>query len=799
MSRSWRWLTPALLLGAAVLALAWPLPQPLLAPPYARALLDRDGHLLAATIAADGQWRFAPLVEVPERFATALVTFEDQRFFVHPGIDPLALARALRDNLSQRRVVSGASTLTMQLARQVHGQRPRTLTNKIIEAWLALRLELRYSKAELLALYASHAPFGGNVVGLNAAAWRYYDRPPQQLSWAEAATLAVLPNSPALIHPGRRRDALAARRDALLQTLHQRGVLTDLDLAVALAEPLPQAPQPLPRWGEHLLFTLQQQQPQPLYHSTLALPLQRRISQLAAEHGGRLMGEGIQDLAVLVVDHQLGEVVAYVGNHDGADRQRAGGMLDVIQRPRSNGSLLKPLLYGLMLDQGELLPGQLVADVPTHFAGYSPMNYDRDFRGAVRANEALARSLNVPFVRLLRQHGVEPFHRRLRELGLTDLFRPAGEYGLALILGGSESTLWDLVTVYSQLMVAARDGEQGDYRRPRLLQDEVPSPLPARLSQGAAWLTLEALLEVVRPGDDMRWRRFSSSQPIAWKTGTSFGLRDAWAIGSNGRYTVGVWAGNAEGQGVATLAGTATAGPVMLDVFAALGRAAWPARPTAALMAVEVCRDDGFLPDGLCERSTDWAPRGSHYQQVSPHHVRVHRDAAGARVHAGCENPLNMITEAYFQLPPVQEHYWRRQHSGRRIPAWRADCLAELAEYTDEQPMALVYPQDGTRVLLPVELDGRLGAVLFRAVHRDPQARLQWHLDRRYQGETRVFHDMALRLEPGWHRIRLVDQHGRAVEQWVKALARERTPQAAIETRVPQLGGQDAGGGPAAR
>lgn len=775
----------ALLLSLGVslgVLLAWPLPAPLFEAPHATAVLDRDGRLLAATIAADGQWRFAPVQSVPPRFADALLTFEDRRFRHHPGVDPLAVLRAARDNVRQGRVVSGGSTLTMQLARQIGPPRARTLRSKVYEAWLALRLEWRHDKDTLLALYASHAPFGGNVVGLNAAAWRYFDRPPEALSWAEAAVLAVLPNNPALLHPGRNRDALAARRDGLLQRLHARGALDDLELSLALAEPLPDAPRPLPREAPHLLATLTRSATASdgIYRTTLDGRLQSRVSALADHHGRRLAAEGIQDLALVVVDHRDMTVQAYVGNHRAGAADRPGAMLDLVRRPRSNGSLLKPFLYALMLDEGLLLPETLVADIPTQFAGYSPENFDRLHRGAVPAREALARSLNVPMVRMLRDYGVDRFHDQLRRLGLTSLFRAPDDYGLTLILGGSEASLWELTGLYANLTATARDGVRHAPRMPALLQQSgqavpvTPVLITPVLSQGASWLTLDALIDVVRPGHEGLWRQFGASQPIAWKTGTSFGLRDGWAIGSNGRYTVGVWTGNAEGQGVPGLTGTLAAAPLMLEVFGLLGAVPWLREPVQSLQTLTVCADDGYLVRADCPTREARAPRGSHFSRVSPHYTTLHLDAQGYRVHAGCERPAHMQPRAWFQLPPVQAFFWRSHTPGYAPPPpWRSDCLEGLADYSDEQVMGLLYPQDGTRLMVPVDLDGRLGKVLFRAVHRDPRASVRWHINDRFQAETRHFHDLALRLPPGWHRITLVDQHGQRLEQWVQVLARD--------------------------
>src|SRR5690606_22190052 len=582
-------ITAAVVSVVAMLVLQFaPLPEKLTRVSYATMLLDRDEHLLGATIAADQQWRFAPVDELPEKYVQALLLFEDRRYYQHPGIDPLAIARAAWGNLREGRVTSGGSTITMQLARMLREDPPRTFSSKLIEAMLALQLEWRFNKDELLIHYASHAPFGGNIIGLRAAAWRYFGRAPEDLSWAESALLAVLPNSPALIHPGRQRDLLQKKRDALLRRLHAQEKLSALDLELALLEPLPEKPQPLPQHAPHLLSTVKKQFPHhAVLHSTLDAQLQQQVQLIAERHSRRLASEGVNNIALLVIDHQQMAARAYIGNQSWEQESRYAPQVDIIQRPRSTGSILKPLLYGLMLQDGELLPTTLVSDIPTQFAGYKPQNYDRQYRGAVPAHYALAHSLNVPAVRMLRDYGISRFHQQLQTMGMTTLFRPADDYGLTLVLGGAEGTLWELTSIYARMTANART--PAAVPAVRLLQDETPLFQPAELDQGAAWLTLQAMVEVVRPGHENLWRDFSGSQTIAWKTGTSYGLRDAWAIGSNGRYTVGVWAGNAGGEAASFLSGQATAAPILFDVFDRLGSSSWFEPPHHALKTVSVC------------------------------------------------------------------------------------------------------------------------------------------------------------------------------------------------------------------
>ncbi len=763
-------LAAALLLagGAAFWAM---LPRPLFSEPVSAVLLARDGQLLGARIAADGQWRFPESQAVPERFERALLAYEDRRFRQHPGIDPLAVLRAARSNWRAGEVVSGASTITMQLARLVRQQgglrRSRGYLEKAWQSLLALRIEASFSKDEVLALYASHAPFGGNVVGLEAAAWRYFARDPAQLSWAEAATLAVLPNAPGLITPGRARERLQQRRDALLRTLAAQGDLSALDLELALAEPLVEAPQPLPNLAPHLLATLRAHHPgQYRFHSTLDAHLQRQASEEVRQHAQQMLRTGVGNAAAVIVDNRSFEVLAYVGNAEwGLDAGRALAV-DIVQRPRSTGSILKPFLYAAMLDSGQLLPQMLVADVPTQLRGFRPENFDRAFRGAVPADVALAQSLNVPAVRMLREFGYPRFHELLQRLGLRTLTRPPDHYGLALILGGAEATLWDVMGAYANLADGARSTTTGGAAPARPLRWLMAQPDAATsrrvLTVGAAWLTQQALRSVARPPEEAGWERFAQVREVAWKTGTSWGLRDAWAIGSTTSHTVGVWVGNADGRGMPGLTGGTAAAPLLFALHDRLPRSPWYATPVQALKSVQTCADDGFLASDLCEPRSTLVPRASHFDRQTPYHQLVHVDAAsGLRVHAGCSPVSRMRAEPWFVLPPSLAHHFRAQHVRHRpLPEWRADCRGQ-GESLATAMMEFIYPDAGGNLYVPVDLDGRRGRAVLEVVHRDPSAVLYWHVDEDYVARTELRHQLAVDLAAGEHRVTVVDGQGR--------------------------------------
>ncbi len=744
------------------------LPEPLFDTPVSTVMLDKNGQLMAAHIATDEQWRFPALHAVPEKYKQAILHFEDKRFYSHPGVDPLAMLRALYLNLKHGEVVSGGSTLSMQVIRMARKNPPRTVYQKIIEIILATRLEMTYDKDQILALHASHAPFGGNVVGLEAASWRYFGRSPKQLSWAESALLAVLPNSPALIHPGRNRQRLIDKRNALLATLHEQGVIDDIEYKLAILEPLPDRPKPLPRYAAHLLDTLMQQQPESSrLVTTLDNFTQHKIETVTQQHAERLALQDIHNLAVLVVDNHSFEVKAYVGNRRYANTFERGYAVDIVHRPRSTGSILKPLLFARMIHSGELLPDTLVPDLPTQYAGYMPENFDRQYRGAVPARQALARSLNVPAVRMLRAHGVDRFYDYLQQAGMRTLSRPVDDYGLTLILGGAEGTLWDMANIYSNVAHLARQDRFNvttHYRKIKILQDDnTDTNRIAQIDPASAWLTLNALLEVSRPGTENFWREFSSSRKVAWKTGTSFGLRDGWAIGSDNLHTVAVWVGNASGEGKAGLTGILAAAPIMFDVFDKLERPAkWFTAPKHLMKPIQVCKDNGYLSNAHCETKTVWIPAHSHFQKISPHHRYVHLDQTRQwRVHSRCEQVRNMQHVSWFVLPPGQASFYRQSHNHyRELPAYRADCRQQLAEQKQHGPLDLLYPLPGTRIYIPTELNRQKSRTIFEAVHREQDTVLYWHLDQQYLGTTHKFHELALDIKPGMHTLTVVDASG---------------------------------------
>ena len=705
-----------LLIAAGSLLLLWLfcLPRNLFkGTPYSTVVVDRDGQLLGARIAADGQWRFPPTKTVPEKYATALIQFEDRGFRHHPGVSIKAIGRAIVQNIKGGHTVSGASTLSMQVIR-LSRQRERTVWQKLTEMFMATRLEARYSKDEILALYASHAPFGGNVVGLDAAAWRYLGRDASDLSWAEAATFAVLPNTPSSINLSQNRPALLEKRNRLLKRLKDRRFIDEYTYESALEEPLIGELHPLPSYCPHLVEEYNVTSRGKTVRTGIMLNLQRRVEESLKRWREDLAESGINDLCAIITDVRSGETIAYCGNAD-IEVKRPGAWVDIARSPRSTGSILKPLLYCAALQEGVILPSSLLPDVPTNFGGFSPKNFDLGYDGAVPADEALARSLNIPNVWLLKQFGTARFVTTLKEMGISTLNRKPEEYGLSLILGGSEACLKDVVGAYAK---------------------------KARNVDMATWYMLEALAEVGRP-DQMDWRRVSSLRKVAWKTGTSYGSRDAWAVGITPDYVVGVWAGNAEGNSAPGLTGALTAGPVMFDLFNLLPATGWFEEPEDYI-EVDVCPESGYLAGRDCPKKVKMkVPAGGKDARQCPWHREIKM-------------------EKWFVLPPLMEKYYRIKHQEYR-PVPRE-------ENADTEVMSFTYPCDGAVLSPAKQMDGTSPGVRCEIVHTRQSATVYWHLDNEYLGETTDIHTMVIDMPSGFHRLTAVDDEGNKKEVMVKIM-----------------------------
>ncbi|MEM9859469.1 MAG: penicillin-binding protein 1C [Bacteroidota bacterium] len=735
------------------------LPDPLFTKPYSVVLNDKDGKLLGATTASDQQWRFPVADSIPKKFERCILEFEDAHFYYHPGVNPVSLIKAFAQNLKAGKVVRGGSTLSMQVIRLSRQGQPRTYLEKLYECVLALRLELRYSKQEILALYAAHAPFGGNVVGLEAASWRYFKRPAHLLSWGETAALAVLPNAPSLIFPGKNQELLKEKRDLLINKLVMEEYLDNVDGDLAKSEPLPGKPQTLPQIAPHVLAYFQARNGNgALVESTIDSRLQQVTYSTVQGYYHLLRQNQIFNAATLVVETKTGAVRAYVGNTTDAGNSNENAV-DIIRSARSSGSTLKPFLYRSMIQNGQLLPGTLLPDIPTYVSGYAPKNFNEQFDGAVYANAALARSLNVPAVRMLQNYGVEIFLEELKEMNFTTINRSSDDYGLTLILGGAEVTLWDLVENYRKMALDVMVFHENvvDPVSIHLQNDQAEPIAPDPDRAGASWLTLEALKVMDRPIEGADWRSFSSSKSIAWKTGTSFGHKDAWTVGVTPDYVVGVWVGNADGEGRPGLTGASTAAPLMFDIFRKLKGNDWFKAPESDLVSVETCVQSGYKATELCNNKVLISTVSKGLETpLCPYHKKVFLDEKERyRVSSDCYSVNEMVSKSWFVLPPIMEWYYASKNPYyQKLPHFKEDCLASSTN------LDIIYPQPNAKLFIPRGFNGQKESLVFEAAYSTPGAQLYWHLDDQFLITTKINHQIQLQPDVGKHTLTVVTERG---------------------------------------
>ena len=761
--------------GAILILWLFCLPKNLFVDPTSTVVNSSDGSLIGARIANDGQWRFPEMDSVPDRFKQSVLLFEDEYFYQHPGFNPISIIKAIGHNLTKesRR---GGSTITQQVIRLSRKNKPRTYWEKGIEIFLSTRLEFRYSKEDILRLYASHTPYGGNVVGLETAAWRYFGIPSHELSWGQSAALAVLPNAPSLIFPGKNEQAFLDKRNRLLKKLWNKGFMDQTTYELAISEPLPQKPVPLPDLAPHLTERIRNEHPGTRITTTIDRSLQQRLNLLAERHYLQLKSNEIHNLAILVLDVETRNVLGYVGNSpSGKDH---ANYVDIITKSRSTGSTLKPFLFASLLDEGQLLPHSLVEDVPTVINGYNPQNFDKKHAGAVPASRALSRSLNVPAVRLLREYGLEKFYNKLKKMQLPSINKPASYYGLSLILGGAESSLWEVTGTYASMastlnhfVANSSTYRTNEFVAPNYLWNHETSLGkqqfdPPILGAGAIFGTFQSMYEVNRPEGDENWHFFDAAQPIAWKTGTSFGFKDAWAVGVTPKYAIGIWAGNADGEGRPGLTGITAAAPLLFDVLDALPYSGWFQQPFDDLMEIEVCNQSGYLASVYCdETKKELVPTHGTRTGSCPYHQQLFLDASEAfRVNSECYPLEDMVAKNWFVLPPTIEYYYALANPNyRNLPPYLANCLA-----LENQLMEFIIPKKNEAILLPKDMGEKTSDVILKLAHQQSNALVYWYLDETYVGKTENFHELLLHIAPGDYVLTAVDQQGNRINQKVQ-------------------------------
>lgn len=759
-----KWGILLIALGVVVLVIRLFAPKTPFSNSYSTVLLDSNNLLLGARIASDGQWRFAQSVDIPDKYQTCLLTYEDQYFYWHLGVNPISIGRAVKENISAGRVVMGGSTLSMQVARLWFGPTRRSLWQKVKELGLVFWLEIAYSKSEILEMYTNNAPYGGNVVGLETAAWRYWGRPIQNLSWAEYATLAVLPNAPSLMFPGKNAIQLKKKRNKLLYTLMSNGDIDETTYQLAILEEVPEKPLPLPGDAFHITARAAQHYNGELVVSTLDKHLQKKVNEVVNEFSKNYSTNQVNNAAVVILDNYEGKIVSYVGNSRSSNDHQQ--MVDVAVANRSTGSILKPFLYAARVSNGALLPRQWIWDVPANYNGYTPQNYFKNYDGLVPANEALARSLNVPFVRQLQQHGINQFYVNLKELGMKSLSHPAEHYGLSLVLGGAEISLLNVCNMYSGLAQRLSYYNVHDaYSEHAKWANTMFTTLyktqtftQSNFSASSIYEMFSALTEAKRPVSNAGWQNFSSSHTVAWKTGTSFGNKDAWAVGVTPKYTIGVWIGNADGEGRPEVTGTAYAAPVLFRVLEFLPASNWFEKPYNDYIEAEVCELTGYLASANCVvKKSDQRPYVTTSVPVCKFHQKVYTTPDSEyRVNKACVGPNEIVSQLWLVLPALPAYYYKKKHSNyRALPPIKHGCNLE-----NHQVMEFIYPKYPNKVALPRLANGKKGMVVFELAHARYNAEVHWYLDGEFIQRSKETHQLTFSPTLGKHQLLVVDLEG---------------------------------------
>ena len=738
---------------------------------YSAVLLDKHDAFLSAKVACDGQWRFPITKKLPETYKQALIFYEDKNFYRHFGIDPFALVRAFYQNLKNGKVISGASTISMQLARLCLKNKSRSIFTKLEEMYLTIGFEFLYSKEKILQLYSGLAPFGSNVVGLETAIWKYYHKRLEDLSWAEASLFAVLPNQPSMLHLSKNREKLLLKRNRLLRDLNNSIIISQDVYSLSIEEPLPDKPLVLPRNAPHALeYAIKLKGDATIMNSTIDLNLQNEVIRISRNHHRIFKANEIHNLAVLVVENKSGNILAYLGNSMDSSVVRNADV-DMVHAPRSSGSVLKPLLLVAMMDLGLVGPGSLVPDIPTLINGFRPENFSRQYSGAVSCREVIQKSLNVPSVLMLKEYGIPVFYANLKRFGFSHLFRPWEDYGLSLILGGAEVNMADLARTYAYLahtLNVYQDHQQkypdfSDYHL-RLLKNEKPhqnilNSNPDLQTAGAIHHMFQSMRLHGMNQEEFNIHTRNSLSPIALKTGTSFGYKDAWCVGVNPDYTVVVWIGNANGMARPGLIGIQTAAPLMQEIIQLPPAERDWTIPYDDMVFIPVCRQSGFTPGRYCtDIDTQYLPKASKLLKTCTFHQKIFLDTTlNFRVFKDCESQI--VEANWFVLPPAMEYFYASAHPEfKAMPPLREDCREKGAEQF--RTLAFIYPNHNAQIMIPVDLDQQKNPMIFKATHRDPGAEIMWFMDNTYIASSNYPFELTFIPPPGRHHFMIMDREG---------------------------------------
>ncbi len=742
-------------LSAAVSLLLLDLAFPFrIEPQYSTLVEAADGSVVHAFLNQEDKWRlYTELQEISPTLRTTLIHKEDRWFYYHPGVNPLALGRALFTNLSRHKRSSGASTITMQVVRLLE-PRPRTYLSKAIEVLRALQLEAHHSKDEILQLYVNLVPYGSNIEGIKAASLLYFQKPPEVLSLAEVMALTIIPNRPSSLRPGKSNTYLLSERNRWLERFKQENLFDSQTITDALAEPLTARRVAAPQSAPHLAIRLKNEFPNtPILKTTLERSKQSTLEKLTYNYAGRLRALNIRNAAVLVINNRTMAVEAYVGSANFNDNTDAG-QVDGIRAIRSPGSTLKPLLYATAFDAGLITPKSVLYDVPTNFQGFEPENFDQQFHGKVSVEFALANSLNVPAVELLSQVGTSPFVEKLKKAEFKTIQKQASKLGLSMILGGCGVTLEELTTLFASF------ANQGQFSKAYYLQKPEFHNPTSLISQEATFLINQILTQPTRPDLPHNYAYTYRLPRIAWKTGTSFGKKDAWSIGYNAHYTVGVWVGNFSGEGVPELNGANIATPLLFEIFNSIdynSTAGWFSQPSG-LSHRMVCQETGQVPSSFCRHQIeDYYLPGVSNTKACEHKKRVWVDIRRRLSYCPYCLPETGVESVFLANDPPQltQYYESRHISYEKIPPHNPACTRVVG---NASPLKITYPVAGSTYRLSRKDQTKLALT---AQTLSDTKTLYWYVNDALVGSVAPDQSFFCQPTAGQVKISCVDDQGR--------------------------------------
>lgn len=713
---------------------------------YSVSVLDDKNRIIGVSLNKNEEWHLKSIDEIPEKLKISVINFEDKDFYKHFGVDISSVFRALRDNIIKGRK-TGASTITMQVAKSLK-PKERNIFNKYLEMVQAIKIEKNFKKEEILKMYLNNSPYGGNIVGYKTASYMYFQKDPKELTWAEGALLAVLPNSPGLISVEKNRDKLLNKRNFLLKKLYKKNIISKNQYELSLREPLPKKRYSFKNLSPHLVRRVINESDKKIIKTTINSELQEKIEKISKDYSEYLQTQGIKNLSVLLIENKNYKIKSYIGSQDFYDFENKG-QVDGIKAKRSPGSLLKPFLFAKSIDEGLIAPCSKVPDVPIYFENFSPQNANKKYYGMIEIQNALIKSLNIPFVQLLKEYGEDRFFYFLKEI-LNFQDDNYERYGLSLILGTKEFTVEEIGKLYTGL---ANYGEFKDL----IYIDEINGENNKRerfISRGSSYLTLSTIKKLERDGME---KLYKEKNPISWKTGTSHGRRDGWAAGVTPDWTLVVWVGNFDGEGNQNLTGIKSAGNLLFNIMKILPKKNIEFKEPKEIIKIKVDKETGYRTKYLQETKEIIYPSDAKPLKISPYYKKIFINEEGKEVDSRDKDFLNHKEKIILNYPIEVINFFIKNNYD----------VSNLFNNKSVDNIKFIYPTKNLKIVLPKDFDGEKSIILKIANLKNEN--IYWYINGKYLGKTKE-NEKKLKLDVGNYQIVLVSESGEIEKSNFKVL-----------------------------